>query len=213
MASEKHGLIRPCLKKIRLDVNDLSNYRPVTDLTHLSQIIERAMLDQLVPFLEEVGVVPCYQSAYRKLHSKETALCKIHDDLVSSTCHRKASLLVLRDLFAAFDTVDHQVLLNDFSDCGVEGTALSLLESYLKNREQCVAIGAPQSEPISLQYGVPQGSVLGSVLFTVYIGTLTFLLEAHGVSYHSFLRMTLSCTSGLKILMKPNIGFHLSCQT
>ena len=144
------------------------------------------MPDQLVPFLEEVGVVPRYQSAYRKRHSIETALCKIHDDLVINTCHGKASLLVLLDLSTAFDTVDHQLLLSDFSDCGVEGTALVLLESYLENREQCVAIGKSRSEPTTLQYGVLQGSVLGPVLFTVYTATLAFLLEAHGVSYHFF---------------------------
>ena len=138
VATEKRGLIWPYFKKIGLDINDLSNYRPVTNLTPLSKIIERAMLDKLVPFLEEVGVVPRYQSAYRKFHSTETALCKIHDDLVSNTCHGKASILVLLDLSTAFDTVDHQLLLSDFSDCGVEGTALSLLESYLENREQRV---------------------------------------------------------------------------
>ena len=186
VASEKRGLIRPYLKKIGLDVNDLSHYRPVTNLTHLSKIIERAMLDQLVAFLEEVGVVPRYHSAYRKLHSTETASCKIHGDLVSNTCHGKASLFGSLDLSAAFDTVDHQILLSDFSDCGVEGTALSLLESYLKNREQCVVIGESRSEPTTLQYGVPQGSVIGPVLFTVYTGTLAFLLEALGVSYHFF---------------------------
>ena len=188
VATEKRGLIRPYLKKIGLDVNDLSNYRPVTNLTHLSKIIERAMLDQLVPFLEEVGVVPRYQSAHRKLHSIETALCKIHDDLVSNTCYGKASIFVLLDLSAAFDTVDHQLLLSDFSDCGVEGTALSLLEPYLENREQCVAIGESRSEPTALQYGVPQGSVLGPVLFTVHTGILAFLLEAQEVSYHFFCR-------------------------
>ena len=75
--------------------------------------------------------------------------------------------LVLLDLPAAFDTVDHQLLLSDFSDCGVEGTALSLLKSYLENREQCLAIGESQSEPTALQYDVSQGSVLGPVLFTV----------------------------------------------
>ena len=144
------------------------------------------MLDQLVPFLEEVGVVPRYQSAYRKLHSTETALCKIHDDLVSNTCHGRASLLVLLDLPAAFDTVDHRLLLSDFSDYGVEGTALSLLESCLENREQYVAIGESRSEPTTLLYRVPQGSVRGPVLFTVYTGTLAFLLGAHGVSYHFF---------------------------
>ena len=186
VATEKRGLIQPNLKKIGLDINDLSNYHPVTNLTHLSKIIERAMLNQLVPFLEGVGVVPRYQSAYRKLHSTETALCKIHDDLVGNTCHGKASILVLLDLSAAFDTVDHQLLLSDFSDCGVEGTALSLLESYLENREQCVAIGKSRSEPTTIQYGLLQGSVLGPVLFTVYTGTLAFLLEAHGISYHFF---------------------------
>ena len=144
------------------------------------------MLDQLVLFLEEVGMVPRYQSAYRKHHSTETALCKIHDDLVSNTFHGKASLLVLLDLSVAFDTVDHQLLPTDFSDCGVKGTALSLLESYLENREQCVVIGESQCESTTLQYGVPQGSVLGPVLFTVYTGTLAFFLEAHGVSYHFF---------------------------
>ena len=76
VASKKRGLIRPYFKKIELDVSDLSNYRPITNLTHLSKIIERAILDQLVPFLEEVGVVPRYHSACRKLHSTETALCK-----------------------------------------------------------------------------------------------------------------------------------------
>ena len=130
--------------------------------------------------------MPRYQSAYRKLHSTETALCKIHDYFVSNTCHGKAYILVLLDLSAAFDTVDHQLLLSDFSDCGVEGTALSLLESYLENREQCVAIGKSRSEPTALQYGVLQGSVLVPVLFTVYTSTLAFLLEAHGVSYHFF---------------------------
>ena len=82
--------------------------------------------------------------------------------------------------------MDHQLLLSDYSDCGVEGTALSLLESCLENREQCVAIGISRSEPTALQYGVPRGSVLGPVLFTVYTGTLAFFLEAHGVSYHFF---------------------------
>ena len=63
--------------------------------------------------------------------------------------------MVLLDLSSAFDTVGHQLLLSDFSDGGVKGTALSLLESYLKNREQCVAIGKSRSEPTTLQYGVP----------------------------------------------------------
>ena len=146
------------------------------------------MLDQLVSVL---GGGRCGTSLpiciyCRNRHSTKTALCKIHDDLVSNTCHGKASLLVLLDLSTAFDTVDHQLHVSDLSDCGVGGTVLSLLESYLDNREQCVTTGESQSEPTTLQYGVPQGSVLGPVLFTVYNGTLAFLLKAYGVSYHFF---------------------------
>ena len=105
---------------------------------------------------------------------------------MSNTCHGKASISVLLDSFAALDTVNYQLLLSDFSDCVFEGTALSLLESYLENRKQCVAVNESRSEPTTLQYGVPQGSVLVLVLFTVYTGTLAFLLEAHEVSYHFF---------------------------
>ena len=71
---------------------------------------------------------------------------------------------------------------------GIEDTALSLLESDLENGEQCVAIGESRSESTVLHYGVLQGSVLGPVLFTVYTGTLAFLLEAHGANYHFFCR-------------------------
>ena len=212
MATEKRGLIWSYLKKIGLDINDLSNYRPVTNLTHLAKIIERAMLDQLVLFLEEVGVMPRYQSAYRKLHSTETALCKIHDDLVSNTCHGKASILVLLDLSAAFDTVDHQLLLRDFSDCGVEGTALSLLEAYLENREQCVAIGNHDlnQQPFSMvsRRALPlvQYCLQCTLVHLLFFWKLMELVT-------TFLQMTRSCTSRLKLLMKPNIGFHPSCLT
>ena len=100
----------------------------------------------------------------------------------------------------------HQLLLSDFSDCGVEGTALSLLESYLENREQRVAIGESRSKPTTLQYGVQQGSVLGPVLFSLHY-TLAFFWKLMELAI-TFLQMTISCTSGLKILMEPNIGFH-----
>ena len=117
--------------------------------------------------------------------------------------------MVLLDLSAAFD----KLFLSDFSDCGVEGTALSLLESYLENREQCAAIGESRSEPTALHYGVTQGSVLGLVLLTVYTGTLALLLEAHGpgVSYHFFADDTQLYIKVEDIdEAKPRLSFHLS---
>ena len=170
------------LKKPGLDVEDMSSFRPVSNLSFLSKIVERAMLDQLLPFLEENRITPKNQSAYRQFHSTETALCKIHNDLVTNACSGKASLLVLLDLSAAFDIVDHDVLLADLFSCGIP----SLLKSYLTNRFQRTSVGASLSEPVHLQFGVPQGSVLGPILFTLYTSSLATLLEAHNVAYHFY---------------------------
>lgn len=184
--SEKHAIIRPLLKKAGLDCDNLVNYRPVSNLSFLSKIVERAILDQLLPFLERNSVIPQCQSAYRKLHSTETGLSMIYNDLVKNTCSGRCSLLVLLDLSAAFDTVDHQLLLRDLSSFGVQGDALLLLHSYIADRSQCVVIGGSMSEPSSLKFGVPQGSVLGPVLFIIYVSSLSSLLDAHGVKYHFY---------------------------
>ena len=178
--------MRPLLKKPGLDVEDMNSFRPVSNLSFLSKIVERAMLDQLLPFLEENKIIPKNQSAYRQFHSTETALCKIHNDLVTNACSGKASLLVLLDLSAAFDTVDHDVLLADLFSCGIREDAHSLLKSYLTNRCQRTSVGASLSEPVHLQFGVPQGSVLAPILFTLYTSSLATLLEAHNVAYHFY---------------------------
>ena len=180
------ALLRPLLKKPGLDVEDMNSFRPVSNLSFLSKIVERAMLDQLLPFLEENKIIPQNQSAYRQFHSTETALCKIHNDLVTNSCSGKASLLVLLDLSAAFDTVDHDVLLADLFSWGIREDAHSLLKSYLTNRFQLTSVGALLSEPVHLQFGVPQGSVLGPILFTLYTSSLATLLEAHNVAYHFY---------------------------
>ena len=142
---EKVALLRPLLKKPGLDVEDMSSFRPVSNLSFLSKIVERAMLDQLLPFLEENKIIPKNQSAYRQFHSTETALCKIHNDLVTNACSGKAFLLVLLDLSAAFDTLDHDVLLADLFSCGILEDAHSLLKSYLTNRFQRTSVGASLS--------------------------------------------------------------------
>ena len=136
--------------------------------------------------MEEADVIPHCQSAYRRFHSTETALCKIYNDLVHTICLGRASLLVLLDLSAAFDTVDHQLLLNDFYISGVRDVALDLLKSYISEREQRIVVGETQSEPTFLHCGVPQGSVLGPLLFTVYTSSLVNVLVAHEVDYHFY---------------------------
>ena len=94
--------------------------------------------------------------------------------------------MVLLDLSATFDTVDHDVLLADLFSCGIREDAHSLLKSYLTNRFQRTSVGASLSEPVHLQFGIPQGSVLGPILFTLYTSSLATLLEAHNVAYHFY---------------------------
>ena len=186
VSSEKLALWRPLLKKVGLDREDMNSYRPVSNLSFLSKVVERAILDQLLPFLEQNGIVPKYQSAYRQYHSTETALCRIYNDLVTCACSGGVSLLVLLDLSAAFDTVDHDMLLDDLYSYGIRGDAYLLLKSYLTNRFQRASVGSSLSEPVHLNFGVPQGSVLGPILFTLYTSSLATLLEAHGVGYHFY---------------------------
>ena len=184
--SEKRALIRPLLKKPGIDTESLSNYRPVSNLSFLSKILERAILDQLTSLLQQNDTIPVVQSAYRKHHSTETALTKIHNDLVENTCMGMSSLLVLLDLSAAFDTVDHEILLSDLYNCGVRDSALMLLRSYLLGRSQCVLVNQTVSDSVPLLYGVPQGSVLGPVLFTIYTSSLSSLFQSHNVDYHFY---------------------------
>ena len=184
--SEKMALLRPHIKGAGLDSEDMKNYRPISNLSFLSKIIEYAILDQLRPFLEQNELISKYQSAYREFHSTETALCRVHNDLVTSVCSGRASLLVMLDLSAAFDTIDHHILLNDLFSYGIQGDAHLLLQSYFEERFQRVVIGESMSEPEPLLFGVPQGSVLGPVLFVLYTTSLADLLEAHGVSYHFY---------------------------
>ena len=186
VSSEKLALLNPQLKKAGLDCENLSNYRPVSNLSFLSKLIERATLDQLVSFIDTNKIVPSLQSAYRKHHSVDSALCRIHNDLVLSVCEGKPCLLVLLDLSAAFDTIDHEQLLEDMYVVGVREEALAFLKSYLQNRFQRVNIDGMMSDAVPLQYGVPQGSLLGPVLFTIYTSSLASILDAHGVKYHFY---------------------------
>ena len=128
-----------------------------------------------------------FQSAYRQLHSTETALLRVQNDLPQAVDNEGGAILVLLDLSAAFDTVDHQKLLNLLNQSfGIRGVALKWFESYLKDRTQTVQIGSCTSTPVTLKYGVPQGSVLGPILFTTYTTPLGNIIRKHGLNFHLY---------------------------
>ena len=108
--SEKHAILKPVLKG-SIDPQRLSSYRPISNLSFISKVIENVILDQLMQFLEVTRVFPDNQSAYRKLYSTETALCSVVNDLLIMLDEGKCGILILLDLSAAFDTVVHSLLL------------------------------------------------------------------------------------------------------
>ena len=126
-------------------------------------------------------------SAYRANRSTETALLRILHDLLLATDSGQVSLLTLLDLSAAFDTIDHSILLSRLHETfGISNKALSWFESYLSGRTQTVSVNGILSSPTSLDCGVPQGSVLGPVLFSLYTTPLADIIRRHNINYHCY---------------------------
>ena len=184
--SMKHAIIKPLLKKSGLDLVK-NNYRPVSNLPYLSKLIERAVAGQLVNHLKINGLMDVYQSAYKMFNSTETALLKVRNDILMEMDKNHTAMLILLDLSAAFDTIDHRILISRLETrCGLKGTALAWFTSYLKDRTQSVMINDQQSQPVKLKYGVPQGSVLGPILFTIYTSPLGELFSQYDMDYHCY---------------------------
>ena len=127
------------------------------------------------------------QSSYKQYHSTETALTCVQDDFLRALDDKNSILLIMLDLSAAFDTVDHDILINRLKGrLGVHGRALQWFKSYLKDRKQAVFLNGVQSNQKLLNCGVPQGSVLGPILFTIYTLPLGDIIRSHGVPFHLY---------------------------
>ena len=159
----------------------------MSNLSFISKLIERVVCTQLITHLKLNGLYELFQSAYREFHSTETALLRVQNDLLLSVDEYGGVILVLLDLSAAFDTIDHDKLLNLLSSrFGVRGSALEWIKSYLTNRKQSVLIYGERSEELELIYGVPQGSVLGPILFTLYTTPLGDICRKHNLVFHLY---------------------------
>jgi len=147
----KEAVLKPLLKKKNFDHKDFKNYRPVSNLSFLSKLIEKVAAIQLSNYLQDNHLHETLQSAYKKFHSTETALIKVHNDIATAIDDGLSVILVLLDLSAAFDTVDHGILLTRLSvRYGIRDRALEWFVSYLSDRTQFVKLDVPrQSQYIS----------------------------------------------------------------
>ena len=183
----KRAIVRPSLKKPSLDYQLYKNRRPISNLMFLSKCCQKIVASHFISHLRENKLEEIFQSAYKVGHSTESALLRVHNDMPRALDDGKCVILVLLDLSAAFDTVDHGILLSLLSQCiGVQGSAYTWFESYLSSRSQFVQIRDTSSSVRQLTCGLPQGSVLGPILYLVYASPLGAILRHHGVGFHMY---------------------------
>ena len=182
----KEAIVTPTLKNPSL-TSEFSNLRPISNSQFISKLTERAVFDQLQTHMLDHALYPLLQSAYRKSHSTETALIKVQNDILMNMDRQQVTLLVLLDLSAAFDTIDHQVLLDRFRlSFGISGCALQWISSYLSDRTQRVSFENNFSQRRYLSCGVPQGSCLGPLLFTMYASKLFDIIKGYLPQTHAY---------------------------
>ena len=157
LASFKSSYITPLLKKADLDSADLKSYRPISNLSVISKLLERIVAKQLIRYLKDNDLLPDLQSAYRSGHSTETTVLKVLADILQALDAGDFALLILLDLSAAFDSVDHPTLLERLHiSYDINDVVLLWFSSYLLDRQQHVRLSNTRSEPSIVLFGVPR---------------------------------------------------------
>ena len=171
------------IKKRCHDDNYLNNYRPVSNLCFIAKVLEKLVLSQVSSYLNSHNLYNTCQSAYRPGHSTETALLKIVNGLFLSLSKCSMSVLDLLEFSSAFDTIDHPILVHCLhTDIGFTDTVLQWFSSYLSDRTHYISSCNHCSAFAPVHTGVPHGSVLGPMLFTMYIKALSAIIDSH---YHT----------------------------
>ena len=160
-----------------------SNYRPISLLSNLNKIFEKIMFNRVNTFLEKNECLYQLQFGFRGKHSTNHALINIIDTISEALDKNKVACGIFVDFQKAFDTVNHEILIKKLSHYGIRGNINNWFKSYLKDRKQFVSILGYESDLSTLSHGVPQGSVLGPLLFLIYINDLNKAIK-HSTVYH-----------------------------
>ena len=177
----KQSKVVPLLKKG--DTLSPKNYRPVALLPIFSKILERVIFNQLVKYLDENNLVNPNHHGSRQGHSTATALIQMYDQWVEEIEDGCLVGVMMIDLSAAFDMVDHPLLLEKLKLFGLEDRALSWIRSYLADRTQSVYVDGCLSPPLDIVCGVPQGSILGPLMYIIFTNDIPDLVHPHTVDY------------------------------
>lgn len=179
----KISLVTPIFKAG--DHSQLKNYRPISVINNFAKIFEQALKTRLMNFFNKHHVITKSQYGFLKNSNTENAILDFTMNTMKSLDKSTKCLGVFLDLAKAFDTVHHEILLNKLYKCGIRGMALNLLKDYLLHRNQSVKIGEKQSPCANITIGVPQGTVLGPLLFLVYINSISQIngFEGHIICY------------------------------
>lgn len=185
-ANLKYSIIRPIHKKG--EKSKFENYRPIALLSNISKIFEKIVLTRIVKFLEKYKILNTTQNGYVKGRSTTRAMFQFLMDIYDGINNQESVICATLDLSRAFDTVHHGVLLTKMESLGFRGVALEWIASYLTEREQCVAtydsLGAEiRSEWRVVSSGVPQGSILGPMLFLLYVNDLPKVVDSLVIMY------------------------------
>ena len=185
-SSFKQALVVPLLKKPNASIES-KNFRPVSNLTFLSKVIERIVIDQMSAHCEHHNLNEKLQSAYRRHHSTETSLLKVTDDIFRNFDRQEVTIMALLDLSAAFDTVDHAIYIDRLaSEYGIEGTPQKWMSSYLSHRSQQVVVNSERSEKVELSRGFPQGGGAGPWAYSRYTQPISRVIQLFSILYHFF---------------------------